>query len=583
MRKSKLILALTACALNSVALADNEFRVGTGAGCTHSTIQAALEAAANDGNTISRVIITRSLSYTNQALRINDRESLTLEGGFNRCSDSSPSAPYTTINGAGGAKQSIISVLGDYPSTVRLSRLELIGGDAEDHEFGGAVYARHGGVLSIVASSIHGNRAGFGGGIAVENQTTLLLGEASLVYENGAASEGGGAYCRGQGDVYVIGPNVGLFNNNALHAGGGLRLYGCNAELASNGPLNAGVVFGNSAYNGGGVSLHGGTLKAYTRDANNPTRIGYNHASSDGGAFNLYSGSEVKLWDVIVEGNSAGRGAAAYIYNAADNSAGIRMQSARKRDDNTPIAAVACASSTICNRVTGNRTLDSNTGEGAAFYFDYYTPWNCQLGTCFIPNGRGPAASIQNAQFDRNSGRSLIYYRAYHDHYAIAQSVFFLNSASDALIKTGGDDKLWVTQSTFSHNTISGPVLRSAALDLRCSIINQAGTVHQGGAPIGEFILLPDSNQLPASTTIFQGVPRFVDSANDNYRLYPGNRLERGSLGVDLSNGACGVYQLDADLDGRARPLDLSTTPNQFGATDLGPFEAALSVGNLPR
>ena len=131
--KSSCLWALLCAALAPPAIADTTFKVGLGAGCTHSTIQSALDAAANDGNQPSLIVLTRSLSYTNQALRINDPESVELRGGFERCSDAEASGGYTRIDGAGGTAQSVIAVVGSYRSRVRLAALEISGGDAENH------------------------------------------------------------------------------------------------------------------------------------------------------------------------------------------------------------------------------------------------------------------------------------------------------------------------------------------------------------------------------------------------------------------------------------------------------------------
>lgn len=145
-------------------------------------------------------------------------------------------AAATRIDGAGGTAQSVIAVVGSYRSRVRLAALEITGGDAENHEYGGGVYARHGGILAIVASSIHGNRAGYGGGVAIDgNGTVLQLGDDVLIYSNSAYSEGGGGYCR-QGAVQLRAQGSGFLDNNALGEGGGLRLNQCDADLAGNGP-----------------------------------------------------------------------------------------------------------------------------------------------------------------------------------------------------------------------------------------------------------------------------------------------------------------------------------------------------------
>lgn len=577
--KSNLILTLLCASFSTATLANTEFRVGSGPSCTHSTIQSALDAAANDGNLPSLVIVTRSLSYTNQALRIADRESLELRGGYERCTDSAPTASYTRIDGSGGSLQSVIAVVGNYPALVRLAGLEIVGGDAESHEYGGGVYARHGGLLAIVASSIHDNHAGFGGGVAVAGSgTTLALRDNVLIYANGAVREGGGAYCH-DGVVSLYAQGSGFFNNNALDEGGGLRLNNCDAELAGNGPFNAGVLYGNTSYIGAGLSASNADVRVYSRYAGAPNRIGYNRASSAGGGFALRDASSITLWDTIIEGNSASIGAAGWAYSSTASDPKIRMRSARNRDSLTPVTAVACASGSNCNRVSGNtaRGTANAPGEGAAFYYDWSSPSSCNFPfACFWPEGFVADADIQDAQIDRNRGNSLIYYRQHYDHYAIAQSLIFANTVSDALIKTGDDDKLWLSQSTLTGNSVGAAVARSPHLDLRCAIVNQTGVIHTGGGTRTiQYVLVPSTTQLPANTSVFQGVPRFRAPASDDFRLFPG--IVRAdpvpSIGIDIA-ASCGVFERGQDLDGLSRPVDLGAAPNQFGSVDLGPYEA---------
>lgn len=577
--KSSCLWALLCAALAPPAIADTTFKVGLGAGCTHSTIQSALDAAANDGNQPSLILLTRSLSYTNQALRINDPESVELRGGFERCSDADASGGYTRIDGAGGIAQSVIAVVGSSRSRVRLAALEITGGDAENHEYGGGVYARHGGILSIVASSIHGNRAGYGGGVAVDgNGTVLQINDDVLIYSNSANSEGGGGYCR-QGAVQLRAQGSGFLNNNALGEGGGLRLTQCDAELAGNGPWNAGVLYGNTAYQGAGLSVSNAQVRIYSLWAQTPNRIAYNRATSNGGGLLLRNAASVTLWDTLIEGNSANRGAAGYAYNDTVSDPRIRLRSARNRDASTPAAAVPCVSGIQCNRVTANvaRASGSGPGEGAAFYFDWSSPTGCNFPfSCYWPEGFVADADLLDAQLDRNSGNSLIYFRQHYDHYAIAQSLIVANSVTDALIKTGDDDTVWISQTTISGNTVSGPLVRSPHLDLRCAIVNQAGVIHQGsGTRNAQFVLVPNTTQLPSSTSVFQGVPRFMGPASDNYRLYAGgDRFDPiPSIGIDIAS-ACGPFQQVGDLDGLSRPVDIQAAPNQFGTIDLGPYEA---------
>lgn len=576
------LIGLSGLILAASANADTVFRVGTGPQCTHATIQAAIDAAANDGNQPSLIRISNSLSYTNQALRISDRESLELRGGFAQCADVAPSQAYTRISGAGGTQQTVIAVVGNYPALVRLVALEITGGDAEDHEYGGGVYARHGGLLSIVASEIHHNRAGYGGGIAIEGVgTELALRNDVLVHDNGASAEGGGAYCR-DGMVTVVAQNSGFLFNNAVTEGGGLRLNHCSADLASNGPWNAGTLYANTAYLGAGLSASDSVVRIYSNIANAPNRISGNRASSKGGGMIIRNRSQITLWDTLLEGNSASSGAAAFVYSNVAFDPRLRLRSARTRDAETPASAVACVSGLVCNRVTGNTARGSavEAAEGAAFLYDWSSPSSCSFPfSCFWPRGFVADADVLDAQFDRNQGASLIYYRQHYNHYAIVQSLLFGNTVSDALIKTGDDDKVWLTHNTISHNNVLGALVRAPNVEFRCDLLNQTGVLHQGsGEQTGQYLLMPSTAQWPASTTVFQGAPRFLDVSRDNFRLYGGGSRSDPlpSIGTDMAD-QCGVFARAADQDGQTRPIDVAGV-DQFGRIDVGAFEARPNV-----
>ena len=72
--------------------------------------------------------------------------------------------------------------------------------------------------------------------------------------------------------------------------------------------------------------------------------------------------------------------------------------------------------------------------------------------------------------------------------------------------------------------------MRAPQLDLRCAIVNQAGVIRQGGGNLtAQFVLVPSTSQLPSNTSIFQGTPRFMSIANDNYRLFLAVPFRSGS------------------------------------------------------
>lgn len=59
------------------------YSVGTGAGCSHSTVQDAVDAAASNAG-LDVVRVSRSVAHTAQAMRISGQQ-LTLDGGYPDC------------------------------------------------------------------------------------------------------------------------------------------------------------------------------------------------------------------------------------------------------------------------------------------------------------------------------------------------------------------------------------------------------------------------------------------------------------------------------------------------------------------
>lgn len=566
---------LLCCGALAPAMAATTFKVGTGPGCTHASIQAAIDASAADGQQDSTIIVSRSLSYTQQALSIRDDYSLRILGGFANCNDVAPiGGAYTRIDGSGGVQQPVISTRGYVELT--LDGIEISGGDAGNDQDGGGIDFAAEGRLAISRSAIHDNRAGDGGGIAIRSaRSTLVLGDGALVYNNFAANSGGGIFCI-YGNLNIGGVQSGAFNNRTHGEGGGLRLKNCDTELTSSGPLDAGVVFGNQGYRAGGLSVTDSVVKVFTVNPARPVRIASNYATDYGGGMVIRDGATVTLWDAIVENNTSSAGGGAWLYSDVRKIPTLHMYTARDTSTQPPAGAVPCASGLVCNRVTGNvaRPTGVGPGEGAAFWYGYDVPTCFPPGTCFWPHGTNGSADYKQVQFDRNQGDSLIRYSQVYNDFIIGQCLIFGNVVTGNLIETGSNVKLWLNQCTFSHNQVGKVLMRAPKLDLRCAIVNQAAnTIHQGSSISAQFVLVPSSSQLPSNTSIFQGVPKFLNPAADNFRLFIGDRMSTPSPGLDIASD-CGSTANALDLDGRSRPVDLGNVPNQFGTLDLGPYEA---------
>ena len=103
------------------------FVVGAGAGCTHGSIQAAVDAAAASPG-FDTIRITRSLAYSNQAIVVEaDTGGLEFLGGYADCQTITTSLPRTWVSGAGAPPAAVFSLRGS--SSVFLSGLEISDGD----------------------------------------------------------------------------------------------------------------------------------------------------------------------------------------------------------------------------------------------------------------------------------------------------------------------------------------------------------------------------------------------------------------------------------------------------------------------
>lgn len=84
------------------------YRVGMGGGCTHGTIQAAVDATAASP-VFDYVRIKRSQNYLDQRVRIHGQD-LILEGGFANCQSPTPDSGRAAVSGAGPLRSSVFTI-----------------------------------------------------------------------------------------------------------------------------------------------------------------------------------------------------------------------------------------------------------------------------------------------------------------------------------------------------------------------------------------------------------------------------------------------------------------------------------------
>lgn len=202
-----------------------DLRVGTGAGCTHADIGAALNAIRTQTGTHTLRInkgvyaVPDGLVYTPTV----SQTAVFLEGGYDSCTAGAPTgsassdADRAVVNGAGGLERSVLDLsLYGRVGTFQIRRIVLTGGDATDvvldNEFaasGGGLIVRGGAsVLIGLGTTIRNNAAINGGGVALSGSSIysnavpleradFYIAEGAEIRSNVATDRGGGIYCGG--------------------------------------------------------------------------------------------------------------------------------------------------------------------------------------------------------------------------------------------------------------------------------------------------------------------------------------------------------------------------------------------------
>lgn len=543
------------------------FTVGNGNGCTHGTIQAAINAANNSagGDTIR---LTRSLTYEPEANTINTAQELTIEGGYATCDQTSSDTINTVVSGAGGAHASVFSINAPTGAFIHLRRLEISGGDVSGTGKGGGIYFKGDGILEIVDSFITNNTAGSGGGIYAEgtgSHTELVLGRNVVISNNTARYNGGGVMSYGV-EMSMLDAKSSILLNHALGTdgnsgfGGGLYVYAGSrpsyAYIGSGAPV-FGAFYANDAIYGGGVAVvsagsDAAELQLYATDASHQAYIGANSAMLLGGGIYVSSSqAKARLWNAVLNDNSAPNGAAAYMASSAGlyvNFGGL------------PAAAVPCTVGVDCGRITNNvANTDVNPGAivygetNAIVHFGY-------LPTAAPPDARG-GVLVQN-----NEAGSVFGGAGYT---RIFRSVISNNTTSSDVIQQSGNT-LDILDTTIAGNTIGGgsAILRTtnSVVGIQRSILWQPGNTalsRSGGSLTVAYSDASDNASLGGAFAVRVFDPFFIDPAHGDYGL----RAASGA--VDFAPALVGD---ERDAFGRVRDVDLPNV-DDLGTRDIGALE----------
>lgn len=501
-------------------------RVGTGAGCTHTTLAGAVatvEAAGTGPHTIR--VSTGSYSPPTP---VTIREPVTIIGGYSSCTDPtnddyapifySPHSTFLTIdtnsaperfavrlekinlNGLGSGSRGVF-ILGDVDVT--LHQVEIA-------------------QMTEVAIDLRGNDDG---------RATLHLtsDEEAYLYANGGANYFGGAISCEEADLEIDG--YGFYDNAAIESGGAIFLSACD------------LVLGNVFFTGN-QALYGATLSAAFSSIRSAPgafpRWGVNTATSVGDALYL-DASTATLRNAILRGDPVDGGGAVYLSSGSQLTMNGSTSSCPE-----PVNG-------FCSAIVG-ATSDS---EGAVLWLQ-----------------SGSAATLHRTRleggYSPTRGAILV-----EDSQLMLESSVIVSTAGYSAVWVEGDqdtslELLYVTM-TDSDTTVVPVVIDATGetgprLKILSSILWQENlpTVLGGdlGSPDIDCVLTSDT--IPGTHVVSTGDPGFVDPPWDLH-------LTPDSPAVDF----CDDSRLGAqypDLDGELRGRDISVVPNAFAGAvfDVG-------------
>ncbi len=514
------------------------FTVGSDGACTHASISAALFAALPAG--ADEVRIARNLTYTNQYLHLTDWSPatvgpLTLAGGYDTCSDVTPSG-QTVLSGQAGNPVIEVDTSLQATSEVTIRGLELKDSGAEGLRVVG------GG--QVVAQSSRLNNNG-GGGAAVVDGAELSLDVNSEVGFNLDS----GISCLTGAQVFTA---AHVHDNSAVAGGGVVAGSSCTMNI-----LASSWIVGNAASFGGGIyaSSSATVLVDGVQSGGFGTRVDSNDATDQGGGiYATGAATTVTVRNAHVNANVAGlEGGGLWA------SLGAKILLDR--------VSSTCFDQGRCSSLSGNQVTQNNLAvPGAAAWAE--SGADIEIYQTFIEENSVNAAS--------NNG-SVLYATGAGSTITVEGVQLWNNLEADALFEGASGAHLSIAFVTASHNVYDGEQETSplaltggSTATLNSSIFfPNLPVVVAGGSTITEADCLIVSNSTGlGSSFIDTSDPLFVQATTGNLRL------QISSPAIDFCDTS--LYSpLHEDRDHEARGFDLAANGNGSpgpvgGIFDLG-------------
>lgn len=556
------------------------FRVGSHASCSHSTLAAALAAAAANGPGRDEIRLQASVQTVNAKFTISQTDVL-IEGGYFGCGDAPPSPLHQSVI-QGNGHDSVFYI--DSGRNVELRQVAITNGGRlgvanGDFAVGGGLWL-NGGVAILRGVRVMHNRAQLGGGLAVTGNSVMVIhggAQASRIDHN-EATLGGGIFVGERATLRIENDNVSVDSNVA------------------NGSANAWENAGGGIYATGGASSSSSVeVSALSGDPDAPVVprgfvLADNATTGNGGGIALNGTATFGAVETTIRNNTAtGSGGGIYIYGATLGAGGMAQMS--RRLSHLPAWIKTCEGRYGCNRIVGNVAAKG----GAAMVMH----GRLHLGQMLVAGNRsidgGGAAihtgSIANAASPVN--------RIWLDSMVIAgnqcSGTASTHTPCATLSMGAGPNQVHVQHVTLADNALAwagpsggsghqeiyhGP--SSLPLVLRSTIIEP-----QPGVPAmiavgpvdADCVMAPHFSSIGTRALARNTPYAFVSRAAYDYRpASPDSAIDACDTGQLFDSGYAG----GADLVGHGT-VDDPGVPNRYGPAaraDIGAFEVTVLLRN---
>ncbi len=564
------------------------YSVGTAAGCTHATLQEAINAAVSNGADPTNLVklTTGTVAVPNGVVVHNPETNIWVIGGYTSCTGAQGPDTRTTVDASGGANGTVFdvrNVAGSTPRTVRFARLDITGGTGET----GIGASSEGGGLELRGSlrvelqqrtRIQGNTAFRAAGVLMQGgpgRVRLVVEDGSRIGDNIADQDGGGVWCNTLGSVMLRSASIDF--NRAGRDGGGIWLgdlctleagapamvdgdsviLGSNAAGALEPGRGGAVYFASAAAPdaNGDVSIVGRPENPILITNNTATRgVGFLPDGVGGGA--LFAGGRgsqrhrVLVRDAVMVGNLADTpGAAVSIDRAID----LEISGSFAR------CSGGLFDFQLCSFIGG--------GDNSALYVRGFAS----------ADGVSPQVRVLRTRFSQNAGVAVIEAETSGAATAtlrIDSSVFDANTTRLLVRSTGSYEFRYSTavgnplQNPWGLIGLDPPGSAVAVVDLSGSILWQPGVPVFSPGGTGTARAVHNGCLLANSTTGIEDPGPVIRSA-------PALQADFTPSPTSPALDVCDTFfaQPQRDAYGTTRPQDQPAVTNLLGAHDLGAIE----------